>query len=133
MSHGFRCAVEDKRCEAALSRDVIALTGHLSERLAFVHATGIPDNKLNILHKVAPGLIVYRAIKWTDRIIELNGAISVMHGVMVVDVTAAGGRKVLNNRAILLWEHRGVGWTLFYFQSTSIVVFVNKTMSEIKL
>lgn len=111
---------EAERSAAMLAGDVARLEALLSERLTFVHATGVPDDKPTLLKKMAAGGIVYHAIKWTEPQVDVRGGVAAMHGTMTLEVTVSGVGKTLHNRAILLWEEAGGAWRLFYFQSTPI-------------
>jgi hypothetical protein len=112
---------ERARCAAMLAGDVAGLGDLLSDRLTFIHSNGAADDKRILLEKMGAGSIRYHAIDWTDPVVELQGGLAALHGVMTLKVTVGGTDKTLHNRAVLLWEAAGADWRLSYFQSTPIL------------
>jgi hypothetical protein len=114
-------AAENRRCDAMLANDSVALEALLDPRLHFSHATGTVDDKANYLAKMAAGRIRYVGIAWSEeKVTTLAPCAAMLTGRMTSDVRVEGTDKRLDNRVITVWRESGGAWRLVAFQSTPL-------------
>jgi hypothetical protein len=114
-------AAEKRRCDAMLANDAEQLDAVLDRRLVFNHSSGVADDKVGYIEKIASGRIRYSEISWNgERIIPLAPDAALMTGRMTTAVQVEGSDKLLENRVLAAWSRTEGRWQLVAFQSTPL-------------
>jgi ketosteroid isomerase-like protein len=124
MTSGPALAVhktEQRRCDAMLAKDLVALDHLLEPDLYFSHATGAVDDKTAYMAKLEAGRITYSAIDWSEcQVRGVGEDAALMTGRMLTTVQVDGIPKHLDNRVMSLWTRTDGTWRLSAFQSTPL-------------
>lgn len=112
--------LEDARYAAMLAADTAAFTAIAHPELVYTHSNADVDSLATYTAKIESGHYVYHRIEHpVDRVIVARDTVIVV-GEMRAEITAGGNRKVLNNKAISVWNHTSDQWLLVAFQPTVI-------------
>jgi len=113
-------ALEQRRCGALLAADVEALAPLLSERLVFMHANALPDDRASLLEKMRGGRIVYRTLSVSEEMVVDLGEVALLHARLSAAVEVAGQPRRIENRTLSVWAREEGTWRLLAYQPTPI-------------
>ena len=111
---------EKLRCEALRAGDMETLSGLLSERLTFMHANAVCDDKQTILTKMGSGNIVYKSLEVDEVEITDLGTAAILRSRLIADVIVGGVNKRLVNRTMAVWTDEDGTWRMLAYQPTPV-------------
>ena len=113
--------LEDKRCQAMIAKDVVALDSMLADSLVYTHSSAATDNKAQYIEAVRTSVFDYKKIERFDEVTQVYGDhTAVNSGRAEIDVIARGTAKKLNVRFLNVWIKTPQGWRFAAWQSTPI-------------
>ena len=113
--------LEDKRCQAMIAKDVVALDAMLADSLVYTHSSASTDNKTQYIEAVRTRVFDYKKIERFDEVTQVYGDhTAVNSGRAEIDVIARGTAKKLNVRFLNVWIKTSQGWRFAAWQSTPI-------------
>jgi hypothetical protein len=83
-------ALEERRRQALLAGDVLALQDLLADGLVYVHSTGVCDRKDSYLNKLSGGSLKYLALNFSDLQVQSLPQVAVVTGRMAAVVSKDG-------------------------------------------
>ena len=114
-------AQEKLRHSALLAGDMGALSKLLSDRLTFVHANGVTDDKASLLTKMSSGSIKYVALALEQaNVILLGTGSALITGRLTADLLVGGTPKRVCNLTLSAWALEDDDWRLFAYQPTPV-------------
>jgi hypothetical protein len=113
-------ALEERRRQALLAGDVLALQDLLADGLVYVHSTGVCDRKDSYLNKLSGGSLKYLALNFSDLQVQSLPQVAVVNGRMAAVVSKDGHRKDVASLFMTVWACGEDGaWRLHAHQGTS--------------
>lgn len=112
--------LEERRRNAMLADDVAALDRMFAPQLAYTHSNADVDNKAEYLEKLGNGHFDYRALNFSDQLIQFAGDAALITGRMTGEVVIGGVTRKLNSQTTVVWIRLDGRWQLLTFQSTPI-------------
>ena len=114
-------SLENKRCQAMIAKDVVALDSMLADSLVYTHSSAATDNKAQYIEAVRTSVFDYKKIERFDEVTQVYGDhTAVNSGRAEIDVIARGTAKKLNVRFLNVWIKTSQGWRFAAWQSTPI-------------
>ena len=113
-------AAEDARAVAMIRQDIAALGRLLSEDLIWIHSSGQALGKSSFLARIAEGRDRYLAIKRSEVVLRLYGAIAIVTGIAEIEATVDGKPKSVRNRFTNIWYGEGEDLRVVSCQSTRV-------------
>ena len=113
--------LEERRCQAMIAKDVVALDAMLADSLVYTHYSAATDNKAQYIEAVRTRVFDYKKIERFDEVTQVYGDhTAVNSGRAEIDVIARGTPKKLNVRFLNVWIKTSQGWRFAAWQSTPI-------------
>jgi ketosteroid isomerase-like protein len=110
-------AVDSKRYEAMIARDVNALSELLADELLYTHSTGNTDTKQQYLETIRSGYVQYRSSQVDDLIFSRRGDVGMLMGRARIEATVGGTDRLLENRFFASWVKDNGQWKLLAWVS----------------
>ncbi len=110
-------AFEKQRCDAVMSRDIVALRAMMTDDLTYVHASGLKQTKQEYLDYVAAGKVTYTSYSIDQPSVHLADDAAVTHGVFRYENTGATPGSVFYTAFYV--REKGA-WKLSAWQATLI-------------
>ncbi|MGA3248932.1 MAG: nuclear transport factor 2 family protein [Paraburkholderia sp.] len=96
-------AIDNKRYEAMVARDVTALEGLLADELLYTHSTGNTDTKEQYIETIRSGYVQYRSSQVDDLVFRQRGDVGMLMGRARIEATIGGADRLLENRFFACW------------------------------
>jgi hypothetical protein len=113
-------AAEDRRYQAMIDADLIALDELCADELSYAHSSGARDSKSEYLEKVRSGYYVYQRIDHPVERVEMVGDSAIVVGRMTADLLVQGTAKTIDNLALAVWTRADGTWRLLAYAPTSL-------------
>jgi hypothetical protein len=113
-------AAEDRRYQAMIDADLVALDELCADELSYAHSSGARDSKSEYLEKVRSGYYVYRRIDHPVERVEIVGDSAIVVGRMTADLLVQGTAKTIDNLALAVWTRADGTWRLLAYAPTSL-------------
>ena len=118
-------AAEERRRQALLSADLVALQGLLADALVYVHSTVASDSKDSYLAKLRSGGLRYQALQFDDvqaRLLAPAGDAAVVTGRMAAQVLKDGQLRAVRSLFMTVWARSATSgdWQLCAHQGTPL-------------
>lgn len=113
-------ALEDRRCQAMIDKDMKALESIYADELVYTHSNASVDDKASYLAGIKSGKFDYKSIKRPEESIRVVGDTAIVAGRAEISVRADGTDRQLNSRYLIVWVKRGGGWQAVAWQSTPV-------------
>ena len=118
-------AAEERRRQALLSADLVALQGLLADALVYVHSTAASDSKDSYLAKLRSGGLRYQALQFDDvqaRLLGTAGDAAVVTGRMAAQVLKDGQVRAVRSLFMTVWARSAAAgdWQLCAHQGTPL-------------
>lgn len=113
-------ALDARRTQATLARNIDTLAALLSEDLRYVHSSGVDESRALYLERVAGGHYAYRGFEQLGRDFRVFGDVVLVNGDVLIDVDVAGTPKQIRARYLQAWARRGGQWQMVSWQSTPL-------------
>ncbi len=113
-------ALEARRRDAMLAGDVRALGELLAPELRYVHSTGTVDSRDSLLHRLATGAIVYRALELAPLTQTQCGDALIVAGEMRAQVLRGGELRKVFSSYLAVWRCQDRRWQLAACQGTAL-------------
>jgi ketosteroid isomerase-like protein len=110
-------AVDNKRYEAMIARDINALERLLADELLYTHSTGNTDTKQQYLETIRSGYVQYRSSEVDDLVFRQHGDVGMLMGRARIGATIGGTDRVLENRFFASWVKDDGQWKLLAWVS----------------
>lgn len=116
---------EERRRQALLAADVVALQTLLDDGLVYVHSTAASDSKASYLAKLQNASLKYLSLHFEDLQVRVLGRCAVVTGRMSAEVSKEGQPKQVRSLFMTVWStDEGAGeparWTLQAHQGTPL-------------
>jgi ketosteroid isomerase-like protein len=114
---------ENARVQAVLKADLAALDPMLASDLTYCHASGVVDEKKQLLDKIKSGELKYEAFQHRDQAVRVYGNTAVLTGVTALRLGApAQGGTALDAvmRFTAVYVKQNGRWQLVAWQTTRL-------------
>lgn len=111
-------ALEDRRRQAMIDRDMDFLESIYTRDLTYSHSDGKSDSKSSYLKGMRAGTWFYRGFESREEQMRRVGDCVVINGLIDMDVVIRGEPMLLNSRYISVWKAGNNGWQMIAWQST---------------
>ncbi len=112
--------LEEQRCAAMTSGDLVALEKLLADTLTYTHSSATVDDRQSYIDSIRSGRVQYLKIERFDTRSWDYGNTVVTVGRARIDVKVSGVEKNLNMRYCNAWIKTPKGWQFALWQSTPI-------------
>jgi ketosteroid isomerase-like protein len=113
-------ALEDRRCQAMIDKDMKALESIYADELVYTHSNAAVDDKASYLAGITSGKFDYKSIKRPEESIRVIGDTAIVAGRAEISVSSNGVARELDSRYLIVWVKRGGGWQAVAWQSTPV-------------
>ncbi len=113
-------AFEKARWDACLAKDLPKLDAMLSEDLAYIHATGLSQDKKAYLADLASPAMTYHTCELIQPAAKVYGRTAVTHGIFRFSVTSHGQEIVGDAYYTGVYVSRKGQWQLVSWQTTRV-------------
>ena len=113
-------AVEQLR-KAMVDGDKAALEKLTSDKLNYVHSSGLVDDKKQFVDKLTGGGSDFVSIDLKDQVIIVSGKVAIVRHNLSGKTNDGGKPGEVNLRIMLTWQKQGSKWILLARQATKIV------------
>jgi hypothetical protein len=96
-------ALEQRRLDALLSKDLTVLSGLTSDDLSYTHTNSLVEDKAAHIDSIRTGFYDYQAIRRFDTNVCVTSDVAVLTGRQEVDLIARGRPRSLNVRYTAVW------------------------------
>jgi ketosteroid isomerase-like protein len=111
-------AAERRRAAALVARDATAMEACLDEQVVYVHATGMQQDRAQLLDYVRSGP-TFHEVRLDPRSIRIHENVALLFGELYLLLQRTDGERVeARSLATEVWIRRADGWRLASFQST---------------
>ncbi len=111
-------AAEDARFAAMVAADAEAMRRYFAEDLDYVHSTGRVVNRDQLIDEMRNGKLLYRAIKPSERQVDLMGPDAAMvRGLARIEASADAKPAEFQARYLAIYARDGGSWRLRAWQS----------------
>src|SRR5690606_18098668 len=91
-------ALEDRRCQAMIDKDMKTLAAIYADELVYTHSNATVDDKTSYLDGIKSGKFDYKAIRRPEENIRVVGDTAIVTGRAEISVRAYGVDRDLNTR-----------------------------------
>ncbi len=112
-------AIDQKRIDALIQRDVSTLETLLGDDLTYVHASGLTQGKVDFLADLKSGRRQYKSIKNADLKLHMTKDLAVISAQSDIVVNSQGRDVDLSVRIVEVYARRGGHWQLVAYQATN--------------
>jgi hypothetical protein len=112
---------EDARYDAQMAINLEALDELIGKELVYIHSSSVQDTKASFIESLRSGKVVYHSMERSDTKVRTFGAVAIVTGKAVFEVTARGKDKTLNLLFHSVWVKREIGVQFVSWQATPIV------------
>jgi len=113
-------ALEDRRCQAMIDKDMKALEAIYADELVYTHSNAAVDDKTSYLAGITSGKFDYKSIKRPEENVRVVGDTAIVSGRAEISVRSNGVDRELNSRYLIVWVKRNGGWQAVAWQSTPV-------------
>jgi ketosteroid isomerase-like protein len=113
-------AVEQLR-KAMVDGDKAVLEKLTSDKLNYVHSSGLVDDKKQFVDKLTGGGSDFVSIDLKDQVIIVSGKVAIVRHNLSGKTNDGGRPGDVNLRIMLTWQKQGSQWILLARQATRIV------------
>lgn len=111
---------EDRRFQAMMYRDTVALSSWLSDNLLYRHSNGLLEDKQRHLQAIAAGTLVYERIERDSAHVERYGRMAMVNGVARVAGRLEQAPFQVRLSYLAVYRKKGARWQLIRWQSTRL-------------
>ncbi|CAM3665584.1 nuclear transport factor 2 family protein [Polaromonas hydrogenivorans] len=115
---------EQRRRDAMLAGDSVALEALLSDAIVYVHSTGARDTRDSYLRKICDGALRYLRLEWSDLQVQVLPSAALVTGRMQATVLKDGQEKHVSSVFLTVWVPEpfdaGSAWRLRAHQGTPL-------------
>jgi ketosteroid isomerase-like protein len=111
-------AVDARRSQAVLTRDIATLKEILGEDLIYVHSSATAEDRALYLSRLADGFYDYRGFEVLARQYRVYGDTVLVNADVRIDVVVNGNAKLLMSRVCQAWTRREGRWQMVTWHST---------------
>jgi len=111
-------ALDARRSQAVLTRDIATLNEILGEDLIYVHSSGTAEDRALYLSRIADGFYDYRGLEVLTRQYRVYGDMVLVNADVRIDVVVRGSAKLIMSRAFQAWARRDGRWQMVTWHST---------------
>jgi ketosteroid isomerase-like protein len=112
-------ALEDERCAAMLSSDMVKLDRLLDDRLRYVHSNGRKDDRFSYM-KGFGQLWEYQSIDREDQTIIPLGDTALVYSTLHIKALVGGALREVHSHALAVWHMSGGVWRVVSIFSVGI-------------
>ena len=111
---------EDARYAAQIANDFDALEALFADDLDYIHSSTVRDTKASFIGSLRSGKVVYRTMTRGETKVRVFGAIAIITGDAVFEVTSRGDDLTLKVLFHSVWVRRDAGLQFVSWQATRL-------------
>ena len=111
---------EQRRFEAMMHKDTVALRDMLAEDLVYMHSNALTENKKEHLSAIASGRLVYEKMTREQARVRRYGKTALSNGIVNVKGIVKGATFELRLAYTAVYRKKGGKWRLVNWQSTKL-------------
>lgn len=112
--------MEERRYQAMIEADLVALADMLADELIYHQPTGRVANKADVLREIREGHIRFHEARRFEVKIQVYGNVATVMGLAFLDLDLQGERKQVVVRYLNVWVLRDGRWQLASRQSALV-------------
>jgi hypothetical protein len=112
--------LDRERADAQVRRDFEVLDSMLGDDLTYIHASGLVQNKAELMADLKSGQRIYTSIKYSDVNIRVLESTAVITARSEIHVVHESKENVLSIRVTEVYAQRKGHWQLIAYQSTRL-------------